>query len=526
MRINIKHKLLYSTTGYTMFKSYDRDQEMLLPLNVRDFVSDDDLSVLIVLVVEQLDLASLIKHYNTLGQNAYHPRMLLSLLFYSYAKGVFSSRKIAEQVRFDTRFMYVAGMQRPDFRTISDFRKDHHLLLKDYFIQITRLCQAVGMAPLQSVSIDGSKVKASASRKQNVKHDELADHLADIEATINHLLKQAEKTDKAEDKKLLHQEIDNPDLLKKQINDLEQVRQDLKQALTKLDSSPNQSALNLTDPDCRSQKGTGPGYNVQISVDDDDQLIVGAKVTSEVNDMHQLVPMIKETEATTKSAGKPKQVNADSGYASADNYRYLNKNSHLDGYVPSREEIHRESNNVSPFNKHFFEMDIEKRTGICPQGKPLRLLRNAKNKQREPIIQFQGTACPDCPVKSECTKAKYRTVSIRLIEPLVQEMQQKLKTPKGRAAMKTRQKVVEPVFGQLKENMGFRSFRLRGMTKVMGEFALLCAAHNLKKLHKFSNQKYMSVAIAQILSKIANTRLFFTKIMQLFRFQRAIWGLN
>ena len=471
-----------------MFKPFNRDQEFLLPHSMRDLIPPDDLSIFIAKAVELLDLTPLLDKYHRLGQNSYYPGMMLALLFYAYCKGIFSSRKIAESLRYDVRFMYLAGMQRPDFRTISDFRKDNLELLQKYFVDIVRLCIELGMVPFNHIAIDGTQIGASASRKRMKGRREIARYLADVEDEIVQLLTHAQSVDQEEDQ---------------QLQNLQQQRDKLQAAKTKLDGDPKQQKANLTDPDCRMQKKVGPGYNSQIAVDADSLVILSAKVVPDANDSQQLIPMIDEVEKVAKSKANPKKVLADSGYACADAFRQLKSRSQVDAYVPTPAQVHHQRNGVSDFNKRNFNYDLEARTCRCPQGEPMRVLRTGTNKSGEPYVNFIGTACPTCPCKSQCTKAEYRNVVVLLADDLLKKMEAKMETPAGYQASLLRKQSVEPVFGNLKEQMGFRRFRLRGLHKVNGEFSLLCGAFNLKKLHRFLND----LRLAEVSSAIrTNTR--------------------
>ncbi len=479
-----------------MFKSFNRDQEFFLPPSLRDLIPDDDLVYLILEVVSVLDLKPLYKKYDSLGQNGYHPAMLLSVLFYSYSKGVFSSRKIAEQLKESVRFMYLSGMQTPDFRTISDFRKNNIDLLKQYFVEIVHICQQAGIATVNSVSIDGTKMLANASSKRSKSSDAIAEQLEKVQQQINQLMRAAEDADRADEQ---HDTSDGDStLLDTQLTDLKELHAKLQDAKDQLDQSKNQTHINLTDPDCRNMKGLGPCYNSQLAVDNEHQIILGAKVVSENNDVHQLLPMIEEVEANTESKGHPKQVFSDCGYASAAAYKELEKSPHIDAYVPTREQVHHRRRPVSPFHKSRFELNTDRLTCRCPLGHSMRIIRRGTNKSGEPYINFIGTECPSCSSRAQCTKARYRNVIMYLAEPIVQKMRQKMETDAGRQAMRVRRQTVEPVFGILKEQLGFRRFHLRGLPKVNGEFALLCSAFNIRKLHGFLGDRPLAGVLSQI----------------------------
>lgn len=474
-----------------MFKPFHRDQDYLLPPSLRELIPDGDLVYVVAEVVNQLDLNPLYERYHRLGQNAYHPGMLFSILFYAYARGTFSSRRIADQLQENIRFMYLSGMQRPDFRTISDFRKDNIDLLKVYFVQIVQICQSAGMTPLNAVAIDGSKIKASASGSRTVPYDVLASHLEAAEAEIDRLFEAAEAADRSED-----DSSDNDPPAGRQSPKLSTVRDKLHAAKEKLDANRKLKRINITDPDCRLQKKVGPGYNSQIAVDCDSQIVLSARVVSEENDQYQLIPMIESLERNTHSERQPKKVYADSGYASAASFQILESSPHIDGYIPTREQIGKLRQGISGFDKSKFNYNLETKTCICPAGHPLRILRRGTNKSGERYINFIGTACPSCPSKSQCTKAKYRNLVVLLADHALRRMEAKMDSAAGHQAMRLRKQTAEPVFGTLKEHMGFRSFRLRGLQKVNGEFALLCTAFNLKKLHRWLKGRPLGIRLA------------------------------
>lgn len=487
-----------------MFKQFNRDQELLLPPSFREMIPEGDLVYFIADVTEYLDLAPLIRRYDPLGQNAYHPGMMLSLLFYAYSQGIFSSRRIAERLRFDLRFMYLSGMQRPDFHTIADFRKDNLDLIQRYFVDIVRIGLEIGLVPLRNIAIDGTKIQAAASKKRMKDRKAIAAQLAEVEAEIARLLECAETADREEDSS----DNDSNTLSDPKLKNLQALRDKLREAKERLDSHPQQKKANLTDPDCNHQRNTGPGYNAQIAVDCQTQLILSADVTSEANDTHQLIPLLEQAEASTGSEGVPKNVLADSGYNSAATLKELETKPHIEAYTPSKDEVNRQGKPAAFFAKENFEYNLETRTCKCPLGLPMRYLRSGVNKSGEPYINFLGTECQGCPAKIFCTEADYRNLVVLLADPLMNRMKQKMVTYEGRQAMKIRRQSVEPVFGILKEHLNFRRFHLRGIANVKGEFNLLCGAFNLKKMHALIKGR-----------KIAEIRAAFdTKAVQIFDF--------
>lgn len=472
-----------------MFKEYDRRQDYLLPPSLEELLPENDLSRLMVEIVEILDLSDISKKYSVLGQNAYHPQMMLALLFYAYSQGVFSSRKIAEHLQYDARFRYIAGNQHPDFRTISNFRKDNLPQIEALFLQIVEICQALGMVTLEHIALDGTRIKADASSKQMRKKEKIEQKLAETEAAITRILALAQEIDREEEACL--QKAAN----ETQLNDFQRIRAKLLALKAKLAQNPARKKINLTDPDCQMQKRAGPGYNGQIAVDAKSQVILAAEVVSDQNDLAQLLPMIEKMEANTKSQGKPKEVSADAGYSTFANYQALQENPHIDAYLPPSGNDRQKNKPQTPYDKYNFAFDPETKKCHCPQGQPMKLTKTGIKKGVK-FYDFKGINCPQCPAKVLCAKKEFRTVRLTEADHLLVAMRQKLDTPYGKSKMILRSSSVEPVFGQIKEALGFRSFHLRGLPKVKGEFQLISMVNNIKKIKGFLKGKKLSLTLA------------------------------
>jgi len=476
----------------TNFKPIQRDQVSLFAHKLTDRIPDDDLVFSIIQIVEMLDLSKLIQRYDQLGQNAYHPAMMLSILYYAYASGIFSSRKIAEAVKYDIRFMYVASMYNISFNRINEFRKENIDLLKEYFVQIVMLCDNLGMIPPGFISIDGTKLHASASRKKLLDKDALEKKLNMTQQQIDILFNTIEAINASEAQQELElSELRNP------LDQLNAEKTRLLDFKEKLDNEQGQRRINLTDPDCREQKITGPGYNAQAAVHEANQVIVAADVVSDPNDYAQLLPMIDQIESNTvDSVSRSSKIAADAGYSTGYNCQQLGEQyCHIDAYIPSREHQHRDGKAWPLFHKSNFKFNPESMICSCPlehqmSKQSITTRRGVKN------ILFKGTACTSCPAKFLCTEAERRSVRITMADKFVKQMDIKMDLFSGKKAMKIRRQTVETVFGQLKGNLGFTGFRLRGLVKVNGEFDLLCAAFNLKKIHKFLRKGNSSGVLA------------------------------
>jgi len=392
-------------------------------------------------VVDQLDLSAIEAVYEEedRGQPPYHPRMMTKILVYGYCVGVYSSRRIQKRLVEDVAFRVLAAGNQPDFRTISDFRKLHLQALEELFQQVLRLVLEVGALKLGSVALDGSKVKANASKHKAMSYGRMGEAEKRLREEVRKLLKHAEAADEEEDKRYgrdrrgdeLPEELQRRETRIARIQEAKKALEERAREKAESESKDSKEAkpdpkaqYNFTDPESRIMKGANEfvqGYNTQVAVEPFFQLIVGQTVTQAANDKQQMVPLIEVIEE--QSGQRPEEVLADSGYCSEENLKYLAKR-RMAGFVATEKQKHGEQNEP------------------CKRG----------------------------PLPKDASR--------------LEQMERKLKTKVGAAVYARRKCVVEPVFGQIKQARGFRQFLLRGLRKVRGEWALICMAHNVLKFHK------------------------------------------
>ena len=423
------------------FRPYLPEQDLLLPPSLREWLPDNHLVYFVSEVVDQLDLSAIDRVYEEedRGQPPYHPRMMTKILVYGYCVGVFSSRRIQKRLVEDVAFRVLAAGNQPDFRTIADFRKLHLAALEELFRQVLRITLETGTMKLGRVALDGSKVKANASKHKSMSYGRMQETEKRLREEVRKLLSQAEAADAEEDTRYgrgrrgdeLPEELQRRETRIARIREAKRALEERAREQAKSEGKDPEQAqptkkaqYNFTDPESRILKGPDrfmQGYNTQIAVEPVFQLIVGQAVTQAANDKQQLVPLIEAIEE--QSGQKPEEVLADSGYCSEGNLKYLRKK-RIEGFVATEKQKHGE------------------RRGPCKRG-PL-----PKNASR------------------------------------VERMQRKLETKVGAVVYATRKFIVEPVFGQIKQARGFRQFLLRGIEKVRGEWALICMTHNILKFHK------------------------------------------
>ena len=430
------------------YRSYLPEQDLLLPPSLRDWLPDSHLVYFVSDVVDQLDLSAIEKVYEKewRGQPPYHPRLMVKLLVYGYCLGVRSSRKIAQRLVEDVPFRVLAAGNQPDFRTISDFRKIHLEALEQLFQQVLRLALEAGALKLGRVALDGTKMKANASKHKAMSWGRMKQAERQIAAEVKQMLAEAEQADAAED--ALHgpdksgQEL--PEELQRRKTRLEKIRQAQKalqqrarEKAAAQDQAPEEvrkakprdkDQYNFSDPESRIMKGGDgflQGYNAQAAVEGVCQLIVGQTVTQAANDKEQLTPLLQAVEQ--QAGQRPAEVLTDSGYCSEQNLESLESaaepEKQIEAYIATRKDQHG---------------------------------------QRRPPAK-RG------PLRRAATR--------------VERMKRKLQTRAGAKVYAQRKWIVEPVFGQIKQGRGMRGFLFRGLEKVRGEWALICLTHNILKMH-------------------------------------------
>jgi len=461
------------------FRPYALDQ-LILPPDMREWVPEGHLANFIIDVAADLDLAAIVKTYDASrgGQPPFDPRMMIGLLLYGYCVGTTSSRKIERATYDSVPFRVIAADQHPDHDTIAEFRRRHLAALAEMFVQVLRLCQTAGLVKLGHVALDGTKMRANASKHKAMSYAYMEKRERELRELVEKLLAEAEAADAAED--ALYGRGRRGDELPQELAFKQSRLKKIQEAKAALEAEAKDRAAhereerrrkeealaaegkkrrgpapaepsetpeppaqrNFTDPESRimkdgASKAFEQCYNAQAAVEEGTQIIVAAEVTQETNDKRQVAPMVaamgRTMQAVTAEGTQavhgaqtprllPEVLSADNGYFSEENIQTLEREK-IDAYVATGRLKHGES----------------------------------------PPAAAGGEAV------AEGAGVKER-------------MAQKLRTVKGRATYAKRKQIVEPVFGQIKEAHGIRRFWLRGFENVQAEWKLICATHNLLKL--------------------------------------------
>jgi len=423
------------------YRAYTPDQAALLPPSLAEAIPENDPVFFVREVVGQLDLGAFHQVYRAeRGQPPYHPALMVGLFFYGAARRVYSSRRLAEACARDVAFIYLAGGATPDHHTICEFRQRFRKEMEALFVQVLLLCQEAGLVRLGHISLDGTKVRANASKHKAMSYGRMVLKEPELAAEVERLLGEGSRQDAEDD--AAHGADDDgfsmPAELRETSRRLETIRAG-KQRLEEMfrqralekgkDAEaavvPDRAQTNFTDPESRimsTTEGFQQSYNAQAAVDASSQVIVAHEVSNAAPDVQRLRPMLAQVQENTGHF--PNELSADAGYASEANFTAL---AEADVYaVVALRRYHRDE----------------------PPGADPGPKRSSGHWPHRNVIR------------------------------------DRLSTPQGKAAYKLRKQTVEPVFGQIKGARSFRQFLCRGLTAVSAEWALLCTVHNLLKLHQ------------------------------------------
>lgn len=450
------------------FKPYQQNQSLLLPPSFADFLGESHEAIILAEFMAELDTAKLENSYQNThgGCSAYHPAMLLSVLVYAYMNSIFSSRQIAKKLRQDLAFMYLAGNLTPDFRTLARFRKDKGNMLESVFVQVISKAKALGLVSFGTCSLDGTKIYANASKDKNTS----------ITGQITDLLKQAEMIDTQEDK-LYGEEADSmPERLK-----IKTGRQQKKR-----EQKAKTERVNTTDPDSKlmqmKRKDYAQAFNVQAITENG--FVLSGSIFNSSADQGTLQASLEQFK--TLHTKTPEKLLADKGYSSEDNYSFCEQNK-IDAYIP----IYNPGTDLSSYTYHpatdtytdkrgrvyYFKQRAEKKDGSLKRGRPRKsatlMAQKKLHRQYKRIIYFYQNV-------------KTKTKKFLQVSPgwqkYMKQQAKKLSTHKGRLLYRKRMHDVEGVFANIKHNLNFTRFRLRGFEGVATEWNLISFAHNLRKL--------------------------------------------
>jgi transposase len=499
------------------FKNQTGKCPELFPINIFDKIPENHPVRLVDSIVNNLDISNLINMYLGGGCSAYHPRMMIKVLFYSYLSNVYSCRKIAKALTENIHFMYISGNSTPDFRTINEFRgkilKDK---IKDLFAEVVKMLVELGYISLDVQYIDGTKIEAKSNKYTFVWRGSVEKYKEKLELKINTILSDIETSIQSDNQELNKEELPkkiNSEALKeklselnkklkepskKQTKELQKLQEEHLPKLVKYEKDlkilGHRNSYSKTDPDATFMRmkedhmrngQLKPAYNPQISTEN--QFITHVSIHQKPNDTTTLKSHLDGFENAYQKQSK--EVVADAGYGSEENYEML-EDKEITAYVKYN-YFHKEQKKKmknDPFLVQNLFYNKEQDFYVCPMGQRMENIgigkRTSSNGYESQVSYYQAKRCEGCPLRGQCHQAKgNRRIEVNhRLNTLKQKARTLLTSEKGLKHRSKRPVEVEAVFGQLKSNNKFNRFTFKGLEKVELEFLLMALGHNFRKM--------------------------------------------
>lgn len=458
------------------YRSGNREQMMLLPQSIEDYVGPGDPVRAFDAFVEALDFnkCGIIINPRKVGNPGYNPKAMLKLLLYGYSYGFRSSRKLERAVYHNLSFIWLMSSLKPDHKTIAEFRRKNKKAIAKVLRQCARLCIDLDLIEGNTLFVDGSKIRANAGIKHTWTKKRCEKSLQKIDARIEAILSECEKVDKQE------QEVSSVVTMKEELQDKRVLKSKVEKILKKLEED-GQKSINTTDEECTKVKdihGTHAGYNVQSVVDEKHGLIVHTDVVSESNDRNEFAEQINQANETLEE--KCSVACADAGYDNTDELKSIDGQG-IKVIVPQQK--HSSNKQDASFGKDKFQYDTERDCYICPEGHVLSY-RTVDTVRKSKTYQItDGALCTSCHNFNVCTNNKRGRRINRLIN---EEDRKRLKSqyeePESQAIYKLRQQKAEIPFGHIKQNLKVNAFLIRGRDGARAEMSLLGTCFNVARM--------------------------------------------
>jgi len=493
----------------TEYKPYIIDAGYLFPPSLSDFLGTEDEVHVFREVTEQIDITYLDSDFNGMGQHPYHPRMLLRLLMWGMVNRVVSTRRVEVLARRDVSFIYLAGEQRPDFRTLARFRRRNAEEIKRLLKETVRLCARLGMVNLGHIALDGTKLKANTSKHKAMSYGRMKQEEKRLEKEIEELMRQAEATDAGEDEAFGEDRngYNLPEELQRREERLERIRS-LREELERekraeqhfeegqTPAIEDKEQRSFADQDGRMmlmKRGEFDyGYNAQACTDEGNGVIVAADLSNEAADTGHLPEMVAEVRELREDLGQSETekrtvVTADSGYFSVENIKKEGKGIEL--LIASGREGKKEPGETRDrvYSVERFEYIKDSDSWKCPDGRFLIRVKKQVSLGRPLLRRYVCQDCQGCSLSRHCLKLgeEQRALLIKKKQLIRAEMRARLRKPEKQAVYRKRKWVAEQVFGQIKGGLGFTGVTVRGEQSARAQWLFVCTVHNVMKAVRY-----------------------------------------
>jgi len=493
---------------YTEYKAYVIDTGYLFPPSLADFLGPEDEVHIFREVTEHIDVGSLDSDFHGMGQHPYHPRMLLRLLMWGMANRIVSTRRVEVLARRDVSFIYLAGEQKPDFRTLARFRKRNAKEIKRLFKETVLLCARLGMVNLGHIALDGTKLKANTSKHKAMSYSRMKQEEERLEREIEELMQQAKATDAREDEAFgkdnngynLPEELQRREERLEKIRQLREELEQEKRAEQRLKEGQtpaieDKQQRSFADHDGRMmlmKRGEFDyAYNAQACMEEHGVIVAG-DLTNEVSDMGHLPDMVEEVrqlrdELSLNETDEKTVMTADRGYFSVENIRKEGKGVEL--LIASGREGKEGAKETTEgvYSLERFEYIKESDTWRCPDGRFLVREKKQVSNGRPLLRRYVCQDCGGCCLRRHCLKPgeEHRTLLVKRKQLIRAEMRARLKKPENQAIYRKRKWVAEQVIGQIKGSLGFTGVTVRGKESARAQWLFVCAVHNVMKAVRF-----------------------------------------
>lgn len=479
------------------YKWYDIDTGYLFPPSLADFLGGEDEVHIFREVTEQLDVSGLDSEFSGMGQHPYHPRLLLRLLMWGMANRVVSTRRIEVLARRDVSFIYLAGGQRPDYRTLARFRRRNADEIGRLFKETVLLCARLEMVNLGHIALDGTKLKAHTSRHKAMSYGRMKEEEERLEREIEGLMRQMEAVDREGDEAFgedangynLPEELQRREV---RLEKIRRLREELEGEMPHIEEKEQRS---FADPEARMmlmKRGEFDyAYNGQVCVDEEHGVIVAGDLSNEAFDGGHLPGIVEEVRELRGVLGKGDEeiteTTADSGYFSAENIQQEGEGIELLIASGREGKEERRETEGGVYSLESFDYIKEQDCWRCPGGRALVRQKKLASRGRPPLRRYVCHDCEGCPLKARCLRPGegWRSLLVKRKQLITSEMRARLKEPEKQAIYRKRKWVAEQNIGNIKEGMGFRGVTVRGRVFARAQWLFVLAVHNVMKAVRF-----------------------------------------
>jgi transposase len=475
----------------------DRDQMFLFKESLDSIIEKDNPVRIIDAYVDILNLDHLkfiIPELKT-GKPPYNPKLMLKIYIYGYMERIRNSRRLEKETKRNKEMIWLSEGLSPDFKTIADFRKNNRKAIKNVFKSFLKLCNKAGLLSLETVAIDGTKLRGQNSLNNVYKRNEMGNIQKKLEEKMEEYLTELDKEDLKETEELKLEEDKKTIEVVEKLKKMNKYKNKIDEIQKAFNEDEKLETFFSTDKDCRFQSDKGKvraGYNAQICCDEKNKLIIAEDVTNECNDLNQTTPMVEKLKEIKKEfeIENKTDVIEDAGYFNEQEIVKYKEDEGIELFIPDKKEVNKSRKNEDKIPKKEYEIDNfkydkENDEYVCPEGKKLNRTHTnpVKEDSGREVIEYQCRECNNCINRDKCTTNKRgRAIKVSVNKEYMDEYKKKMKDKNSINKIEKRKEIVEHPFGTIKRSFGYDYLLLKGFEKVRSEFSFICFIYNFKRV--------------------------------------------